>query len=227
MSQYEIEIKVLLWEKEKADKFKEDIKRDFSWIELVWTNSQLNHYFVWGDLKKLKEILKDKWLLNRESSVLSYDKMLEEWKSFSVRTRFVDKKSILVIKFSVDDTTSDNWTARREWEEIFDLKIEELDNILIDSWFEYQAKWSREREEYKIDNINICLDKNAWYWYLAEFEMILDSHQEVEESKDFLRKTIELLWYEELDQTRLERMFAYYNNNWRDYYGTDKTFVIE
>jgi len=32
---------------------------------------------------------------------------------------------------------------------------------------------------------------------------------------------------EELPQDRLERMFAYYNKNWPEYYGTEKIFVIE
>ena len=32
---------------------------------------------------------------------------------------------------------------------------------------------------------------------------------------------------EELSQDRLERMFSFYNNNWSDYYGTEKIFNIE
>jgi hypothetical protein len=37
-----------------------------------------------------------------------------------------------------------------------------LDKKLLDSDFEYQAKWSREREEYRSKNgINITIDKNA------------------------------------------------------------------
>jgi len=31
----------------------------------------------------------------------------------------------------------------------------------------------------------------------------------------------------ELPQDRLARMFDFYNQNWPDYYGTDKTFTIE
>jgi hypothetical protein len=31
----------------------------------------------------------------------------------------------------------------------------------------------------------------------------------------------------ELPQDRLARMFEYYNNNWEDYYGTEKVFNIE
>jgi hypothetical protein len=35
------------------------------------------------------------------------------------------------------------------------------------------------------------------------------------------------LGVDELAQDRLARMFAHYNQNWPDYYGTDKTFTIE
>jgi hypothetical protein len=30
-----------------------------------------------------------------------------------------------------------------------------------------------------------------------------------------------------LAQERLERMFAHYNQNWPEYYGTTKVFIIE
>jgi len=54
---------------------------------------------------------------------------------------------ILVIKASVDDTTSSNGTARLEWESKVGLSIEELDALVLKSGFQYQAKWSRERQE--------------------------------------------------------------------------------
>jgi len=30
-----------------------------------------------------------------------------------------------------------------------------------------------------------------------------------------------------LPNDRLERMFAYYNEHWQEYYDTDKTFVVK
>ena len=57
MQQYEIEIKVLLGEKEVADKFKDDIAAKFDDLALVDQNAQLNHYFVGGDFSKLREKL--------------------------------------------------------------------------------------------------------------------------------------------------------------------------
>jgi hypothetical protein len=35
------------------------------------------------------------------------------------------------------------------------------------------------------------------------------------------------LGVEELLQDRLERMFAHYNEHWQEYYGTDRTFIIQ
>jgi hypothetical protein len=35
------------------------------------------------------------------------------------------------------------------------------------------------------------------------------------------------LGIEELDAARLERMFAYYNAHWPEYYGTEKVFDIQ
>jgi hypothetical protein len=46
-----------------------------------------------------------------------------------------------------------------------------------------------------------------------------------------VRKEIDALMGElgvaELSQDRLERMFKFYNENWPEYYGTDRTFIIE
>ena len=32
---------------------------------------------------------------------------------------------------------------------------------------------------------------------------------------------------EELPQDRLERMFDFYNTHWKDYYGTERIFMVE
>ena len=41
-----------------------------------------------------------------------------------------------------------------------------------------------------------------------------------------LRALMTALGADELAQDRLERMFAHYNANWRQYYGTENTFTI-
>ena len=226
MNNYEVEIKVLLTTKEKRDEFKENLSHKLMNLEFLWKNSQLNHYFMWWNIDKLRENIFDSLPENKKES---FENILKVWWKYSFRTRYLDWDSILVIKLSVDDTTSSNGIKRLEWEHTFkNMKIDDLDQKLLDSEFEYQAKWSREREEYKSKNdINITIDKNAWYWYLSEFEMVVSSEEEAHKAEESIRKLLEELWVEELPQDRLARMFKYYNENWRDYYGTDKFFVVE
>ena len=75
-------------------------------------------------------------------------------------------------------------------------------------------------------SVTLCLDKNAGYWYLAEFEMVIEDAEKVENVREFLLSIIESLGYHEFDQARLARMFDFYNKNWREYYGTEKVFTI-
>src|SRR3989344_4557302 len=55
----------------------------------------------------------------------------------------------------------------------------ELGTLILSAGFAYQAKWSREREEYLCHGINITLDKNAGYGWLAEFEKVVDDMSKV------------------------------------------------
>lgn len=115
-----------------------------------------------------------------------------------------------------------------EFEEaIPNLSLDGLDALLLESGFQYQAKWSRDREEYKAGDIAVCLDRNAGYGYVAEFEKIIHEASEAEIAKREILKFMESLGIEELPQDRLERMFAHYNAHWSDYYGTDNIFVID
>ncbi len=223
--QYEVEIKTLLGSKENADNFIKNLGNSVEKLEKKWENSQLNHYFMGGDHDKLLQ--NTKWKVPLEK-LQSLKNILQTQGKHSVRTRFVDGNSILVVKLSVDDTSSSNGIQRIEWEEVFvGMPINDLDTILLESDFHYQAKWSRERVEYEFDNITVCLDKNAGYWYLAEFEMVIANPDETQRAEDNLRGIMARVWVEELDQGRLGRMFDYYNENWRDYYGTEKTFTID
>ena len=116
---------------------------------------------------------------------------------------------------------------RMEFEEPVNISLDELDKLVLSAGYEYQAKWSREREEYEYKGANVCLDCNAGYGYLAEFEKIV--HDEA--LADKVREEIDVIMAEldvvELSQERLARMFDFYNQNWPDYYGTDRTFTIE
>ncbi len=221
---YEIEIKSLLGGKEKANALVEKMKTKDPSLQILGSHKQLNHYFVGGNLTSLFNKVKD--LINEEQKSKLED-LSKKAKDFSVRTRWADGKVILVVKASVDDTTSSNGTARLEFEAILPLSIEELDNIVLSAGFNYQAKWSRERSDYKYLGANVSIDKNAGYGYLAEFEKVTEDETKASELKEEIRKMMTELDILELPQDRLARMFDFYNKNWQKYYGTDDIFVIE
>lgn len=221
-SHYEIEIKSLLGSKENADKLRDGVKARGA--KLVNTNKQLNHYFVVNNLNLFKQNLISKIPKDKQEV---FNQIVSNAKDISVRTRDADGKVLLVVKASVGDDTSANGVSRMEFESVMNMALNELDELLLKSGLEYQAKWSREREEYKMNDLNICLDRNAGYGYLAEFEKISDDAGRVEEIKKEIHSLMDELDVEELKQDRLERMFSYYNQNWKDYYGTDRVFNIQ
>ena len=224
MHSFEIEIKSLLGEKNKADELIEKMKTLDTDFQSFGSHIQLNHYFVGGDLKKLK----DKILSYiPESKQAEFIKLTDKAKDYSMRSRQADTKVIFVLKVAIDDTTSSNGTARLEFESELNMSLDELDKIILSADFQYQAKWSRERQAFKYKNYDVTIDKNAGYGYLAEFESVITDHENVETIKKQIRETMAELGVEELNQDRLARMFNYYNTHWQEYYGTDKTFIIE
>lgn len=214
MNNIEIEVKVLLQSEENKDLFMKSLKKK-SDVVLLWKNTQLNHYFDNGDFSILKDNFKDV-LDNEDYQKLEH--IIEAWKSFSVRTRKADERVILVIKASIDETNSINWTWRIEFEVDMNISIEELDKILLDSGFPYGSKWSRSREEYSYKDYTVCIDKNSWYWYIAELERVVSDEKDLEKIKKEIRDEISTLWFEELSQDRVNRMYEYYCKNWPDYY---------
>ncbi len=225
MAHFEIEIKSLLGEKEKADALRERLAQLPESAKLVRTTSQLNHYFTGGDWKEFLKNMEPHFSGEKKKS---FHRIVSEGKNHSVRTRQSDGKVLLVVKASIDDTTSSNGISRMEFEEeVPELSLDELDAVLLKSGFEYQAKWSRDREEYAAGNISVCLDRNAGYGYVAEFEKIVHEAHEAEGAKRELLDFMKKLGVEELPQERLERMFAHYNAHWPEYYGTENIFVID
>ncbi|MDE2312402.1 MAG: CYTH domain-containing protein [Patescibacteria group bacterium] len=221
---YEIEIKSLLGSKDKAEELKKKMKAADPGLIEIGSHKQLNHYFVGGDLHRLYENVKNIIDADKKDKLAE---LAEQAKDFSVRTRWADGKVILVIKASVDDTTSSNGTARLEWESLVPVSIEELDKLILSAGFQYQAKWSRERQEFKYKDANVSIDKNAGYGYLSEFEMVIDDKDKAEQTKIQLRQMMKDLGLDELPQDRLARMFDFYNKNWEKYYGTENIFNIE
>lgn len=225
MSSYEIEIKSLLGSSENADVLRDLIHKRDPQTKLHSRHKQLNHYFVGGEVERLKDALTLKLSASEQEKLAD---IVSRGKDFSVRTRLADEKLLFVMKASVDEGSSHNTVSRLEFEtEINGMTLEELDQLILSAGFSYQAKWSREREEYVCAGVTVCLDKNAGYGYLAEFEKVVDAEAEIKGAREELQAFMAELGVEELPQDRLERMFAHYNAHWPEYYGTDKIFVIE
>ncbi len=221
--QYEVEVKSLLGSEESAQNLRERMKQVDSNSKLTSRNKQLNHYFTGGDFSKLKGLIAPHL---SPQALKKFQDMVAQGKEFSIRTRDKDSSVLLVMKASVGDDTSANGVARMEFEEEVDLSLDDLDQLLISSGFQYQAKWSREREEYLCSGISICLDRNAGYGWLAEFEKVVSDETQVENARQDIRALMEQCGVQELQQDRLERMFAFYNAHWSEYYGTDKMFTV-
>ncbi len=224
MQSYEVEVKALLGSAERAEEVRNALKEADPTCTLHSRNKQLNHYFEGGDISKLVEVAAPKFPLEISGRLRDLAKRAS---SFSVRTREKDGVVFLVVKVSVGDDTSENGIARMEFEENVPMTLAELDALVLSAGFTYQAKWSREREEYVCKGINVTLDKNAGYGWLAEFERVVDDPTKVDEAQRDVRALMEALGVAELPQDRLARMFAFYNSHWPEYYGTDKIFVIE
>lgn len=225
---FEVEIKSLLGGATRAEELRQQL--------LAWqpparqqsTNSQLNHYFIGGNFADLVQNVSPYF---KDTDAKRLQKLLSA-SNQSVRTRQSDQLVILVVKAAVDDTTSSNGTARLEFEAVFNGTLDELDQIILQSGYRYQAKWSRQREEYAIQTpnktrISVAIDRNAGYGYLAEFEAVVEDEKLIDETKQTLRQLLQEFSLEELSQDHLQRMFEFYNENWPNYYGTDNTFTVE
>jgi predicted adenylyl cyclase CyaB len=218
----EVEIKVWLKNSDSANQFKTQLERQ-GWSP-VTNNNQLNHYFVGDNFLGLNSVSPEIFISNDPYSKLV--NILTQTAKFSLRTRQKDNQVLLVIKASLDNTTSQNGIIRMEFEEEVNLTLNQLDEILLNLGFEYQAKWSRERQEFAnlTTDITICIDKNAGYGYLAEFEKMISSDQDSALAKKEVLDLANSFGLEELDQSLLARMFDYYNNNWQEFYDQDNFF---
>jgi predicted adenylyl cyclase CyaB len=220
---YEIEIKSLLGSQERSDILRKKLTGKNA--RALGKHSQLNHYFVVpSDPFGLERAIGP--LVDEENSRLLH-KILSSGTKISLRTRQADNKVLLVAKASVGDDTSANGVSRIELESSVDKTLDELDKLLLSAGASYEAKWSREREEYELGNLLISIDKNAGYGYLAEFEKQVERESDIAKAKKEVLSFMAEVGAEELSQGRLERMFKYYNEHWQEYYGTDKTFTIE
>src|SRR3989344_5886842 len=221
MHKFEIEIKTLLGSKDKADELMTKMKQKDPALKVLGAYKQLNHYFVKGNLKNL--FSKTEILLDDENRLKLLD-LSSKAQDASVRTRWANGKVLLIVKATINDTTSENGTARLEWETEINRSIYELDQLVLNAGFEYLSKWSRDRQEYQYKNLSVSIDKTAGYGYLAEFEKVIDDQSKADETKTMIKSIMDELSLSELPQDRLQRMFALYIKNWQVYYGSNKTF---
>ncbi len=236
MQSYEVEVKALLGGSERAEELRKAMRKLDPTCQLLAVNRQLNHYFEpsaeHGGAKSPLEQLYDatRPLVEKAAAARLAD-LAARATDHSVRTRLKeadDAKAVyLIVKASVGDDSSQNGVARIEFDERIELPLKDLDELVMSCGFAYQAKWSRQREEYVCLGINVTLDKNAGYGWLAEFERIVENADQVANAEHDVRALMERLKVQELPQDRLERMFAHYNAHWQDYYGTDTVFTIE
>lgn len=224
MAHFEVEIKTLLGEKSSADALKQKLTETDPGCELVAQNSQLNHYFGPGDIHELYKQVEH---LFSGAQHDKFKKITERGSDFSVRTRQKNDEVLLVVKASMDEGDGINAVSRMEFEEPVDLTLAELDSLVLAAGYEYNSKWSRDREEYAYKGLNVCIDRNAGYGYLAEFEKVFDDEDDVTAVRAEIEALLKELGLEELPHDRHDRMFAHYQANWPEYYGTDKTFVVD
>jgi adenylate cyclase class IV len=222
---YEVEIKSLLGTKENALRFKNYLTgRTGKKVLFTSSSNQLNHYFENGNLENLYKEL-EKYL--RPAARKQMKEMIAKATKISIRTRQTNDQVKFVIKASVGKDSSSNGVARLELEEPVKMTLDALDKKVLKAGYHYQAKWSRERDEFQVDGITVCLDKNAGYGYLVEFEKVLHTTKQISKAKDEIRSFMKTLKVSELPQARLERMFGHYNKNWPDFYGTDNVFTLK
>ncbi len=222
MNNIEVEVKILLQSLEKKDLFLKACEQKHPLNE-SHKNSQLNHYFTWWDLSALQNNI-NSYLDDSQREELQT--LITKAKSFSARTRKSNDDVIFVLKASVDETNSINGTGRLEFEVTVPLSIEELDTIFLDSGFNYETKWSRNRVEYNFWDYTLCIDENSGYWFLAEIEKVVPDGQDIDVIKSDIRTLIQELWHEELSQDRVNRMYEHYIHVWPHYYGTKNWFNV-
>lgn len=222
--QYEIEIKTLLGSKEKSDELLAEVIRRDPATKLVSEQKQLNHYYHGGNLAGLAARMKDYLTLEQ---IEALDDISTRATSVNVRTRDKNGTVLLIVKGSLDNVSAAHSHQRMEFEAPVNLPIDELDAFVEQSGWQLEAKWQANRKIYETMGLTLDMFFTPGYGYMAEFEKVVSADDDREAAHQKLVDTMESLGVEELPNPRLERMFAYYNQHWREYYGTDKVFVVE
>ena len=232
---YEIELKVLLWNSFPPNTFIKALSKDFKSVVERGEETQRNHYFEIPHRSQIIPAFEERLPIDHEDKIKIAE--FRNGNDIVIRTREINtnwtQHVLLVMKSTVDWGTSQNWTTRKELEIVVNLHIDLLDDILIaQAWLVRQAKWSRTRKTFDVVDADwfyftVCLDKNAWYWYIAEFEVVVTNPSVIESTKKKLQDCIAHMWLQELPGDQLHRMFEFYNKNWEAFYQTENYFFIK
>lgn len=232
---YEIELKVLLWNSFPPNTFIKALSKDFKSVVERGEETQRNHYFEIPHRSQIIPAFEERLPIDHEDKILIAD--FRNGKDIVIRTREITKwdtkEVILVMKSTIDQGTSQNGTTRKELEIKIPMTIEDLDTALIAyAEIKPQAKWSRTRTTFEVVDkdgfyFTVCLDKNAGYGYIAEFEVVVQNPTVLESTKKKLEDCITHMWLKELPADQLHRMFEFYNKNWETFYQTNNYFFIQ
>lgn len=213
---------------------------------------QLNYYYKGSFSNDLLESLKLLVVPYVDGKVVNADwlELIETLKTnpdakYSVRTRATRSSELdeyrvfLVVKVSLNDTTSSNGTVRKEFNiKMHPTTINYLDSILIHRGdFEVLSRWQRKRINlfgYMVDLlpnpcyegvVNVAIDYNVGYGHLVEFEIETSKPLNTEELESDLKSLMASLGFKELPQEHLAKMFEAYNDNWEWYFNNKYTFA--
>lgn len=222
--QYEIEIKALLGSQSASDALMNQVAERDPGLKLISEQRQLNHYFNGGELSKLVKTVQR--YLSQEQ-IIAINNISTSATHINVRTRQKNDTVLLIVKGSLDNTSAAHSHQRMEFEAEIGLTIDELDDLVLSSGWRLEAKWQAKRKIYKALGLTIDLMFSPGYGYVVEFEKVVLNESDRTAAHDQVMAVMESLGIQELANDRLERMFAYYNDHWPEYYGTDKIFTIE
>ncbi len=221
--QYEIEIKSLLGSRKAADALLQKVMAIDPSTRLVSEQHQLNHYYVGGELSDLARVMSD---IIDAQMVDRIHEIAQQATSINVRTRQKNDRVLLIVKGSLDSTSAVHSHHRMEFEEVVPLTLAELDRRVELSGWQLEAKWQADRKLYETMGITLDLFFTPGYGYMAEFERVVHDDTDREAAHEQLVEVMRTLGVQEVSGDRLERMFAYYNQHWSEYYGTDKIFTV-
>lgn len=230
---YEVELKVKLNNSfDAVNKFLGEVSKHGK-LEFINFEEQYNHYFTSIDLKELPNSFIDKYKIETDLG-----------SNISIRTRSINNKQVyLVIKSQGDSVNGD---VRKEYNYRVKESLGQLDDILLLAGSKYQSKWSRKRTNYVLSgigshaiecskgeyrqeawDINLSVDKNAGYGYIAELELIAENENESSLALDVLNRFLKKVQYQSLDKGELNIMYQYYVAHWDSFYKSLKLIDIK